>query len=221
MEFKRENRYLVLKRSDIDRALTIPDQTVLFRLAELIHTNRKVYGKRPFACAVVESDWPEYEPTWGAIQRRMEGRPTLLEEKEAEFDTELGRWQQAIYELVKECSGADSEIDGAGCDSGDPLDFTLTEIQQGFAHIQNRCYDALCMCGRQNEIAEGETALDVLFRCVDDDNLLQSEIDAVGTDAVRLYRAIEKMLESPPLLAEIANEVLANTDTSFVPNSNP
>lgn len=54
------------------------------------------------------------------------------------LDAELGRWQQAIYEQICEaCPGAN--IDGAGCDSGDPLDFTQSEIGQGLAHwIDNR-----------------------------------------------------------------------------------
>ena len=73
-EFKRENRYLVLKRSDVDRALTLSDKTILSRLVELISANRKVYNKAPLYCVVVESDWPEFEPVWRMIQERMEGK---------------------------------------------------------------------------------------------------------------------------------------------------
>ena len=57
------------------------------------------------------------------------------------------RWQKAIYDKVRELSGTDN-IDGAGCDSGDPLDFTLSEISQGFVHVINE---------RDDRIAELET----------------------------------------------------------------
>jgi len=51
------------------------------------------------------------------------------EAAEKELDDELGRWQQEIYEqLGKACPGLN--IDGAGSDSGDPLDFTRSEIAQ-------------------------------------------------------------------------------------------
>jgi hypothetical protein len=52
---------------------------------------------------------------------------------DTEIDTEQGRWQETIYNLVTKETGQlhpPPMIDGAGCDSGDPLDFTLSEIQQ-------------------------------------------------------------------------------------------
>ncbi len=61
---------------------------------------------------------------------------------EEEHDKEIGRWQREIYDAIKEHTGADSEIDGAGCDSGDPLDFTLTGIAQGFEYMKQRVIEA-------------------------------------------------------------------------------
>lgn len=52
---------------------------------------------------------------------------------------ELARWQDQIRALVIEMSGASpNDIDGSGCDSGDPLDLTLSEISQGFAHVDDK-----------------------------------------------------------------------------------
>lgn len=53
-------------------------------------------------------------------------------------EDEQARWQKAIYDLL--CSETNSEcnIDGGGCDSGDPLDFTLAEISQALAHFKNK-----------------------------------------------------------------------------------
>ena len=55
-------------------------------------------------------------------------------------DKETGRWQQAIYEVCcRAVTGLreTTTIDGAGCDSGDPLDLTLTEIWQAIHCLQN------------------------------------------------------------------------------------
>lgn len=73
VEFKREERYIVLKISDI---ISIPyfGEKFLNRARDLMETIawfREKSGKKPLHCVVVESDWPEYEPTWKAIEERM------------------------------------------------------------------------------------------------------------------------------------------------------
>lgn len=73
-EFERENRYLVIKRSDLRMAekLLKPEAfealETLEKMANQVRANR---GKHPLLCAVVEHDWPEYEPTWRAIEERV------------------------------------------------------------------------------------------------------------------------------------------------------
>lgn len=77
MKFQREPRYTVLKITDIQEALG-PDETeTLIHLEEKIAAYRQNAGKQPLACVVVESDWPEYEPTWTAIQERVECEAVL------------------------------------------------------------------------------------------------------------------------------------------------
>ena len=61
IEFKREERYVILKISHMDQT----QKEILPRLLE-------VNGYKPVAGVVVEADWPEYEPTWDAIKKRME-----------------------------------------------------------------------------------------------------------------------------------------------------
>lgn len=51
----------------------------------------------------------------------------------ADKEEEQGRWQRAIYE---ECKRVLPDVDGSGCDSGDPLDVTLEEIRACFTHLQ-------------------------------------------------------------------------------------
>ena len=75
MGFKRENRYLVLKRKDIEKYLTNEAKEELENIVMAI-----AIGKSPdidtgadaeVKCVVVEHDWPEYESTWQAIEKRM------------------------------------------------------------------------------------------------------------------------------------------------------
>jgi hypothetical protein len=64
-----------------------------------------------------------------------------LAEAEAEIAKEQGRWQDATLTTIVGCLDADDAlvgehrrtIDGAGCDSGDPLDVSIAEIRLGMA----------------------------------------------------------------------------------------
>lgn len=64
-EFKREDRYIVIKRKDLNE---IPDH----QRHEIVNAIKEA-NLPPRKCVVVESDWPEYEPTWAAIERRVTG----------------------------------------------------------------------------------------------------------------------------------------------------
>lgn len=70
--FEREDRYLVIKRSDLEK-LCIDDIEAVYEAAEIIAQDRARQGKLPLQCVVVESDWPEYEKVWAMIQERVEG----------------------------------------------------------------------------------------------------------------------------------------------------
>ena len=77
-EFKKEDRYLVIKRTDLQAALLIATpaltnkiESALGELSSLVGLVRDGRGAGEFVSVVVESDWPEYEPTWTAIEKRM------------------------------------------------------------------------------------------------------------------------------------------------------
>ena len=70
IEFKREERYIVFKMSDLGNSLKGDE---IRRLAREYAEQRRLKGKDPLECVVVESDWPEYEPTWRAIEVRVTG----------------------------------------------------------------------------------------------------------------------------------------------------
>ena len=72
-EFKREQRYFVVKVKDAKEYLDARQLEKLAEIADTISEGRKKGGIPDVECVVVESDWPEYEPTWKAIEARVTG----------------------------------------------------------------------------------------------------------------------------------------------------
>lgn len=68
--FVRESRYLVFKVTDLKR-LPSGMLDVLGVIARDVRAIRAARGKKDLECVVVEHDWPEYEPTWAAIEKRV------------------------------------------------------------------------------------------------------------------------------------------------------
>lgn len=67
-----ENRYLVLKRADIEKYISLSDQLILANIYQAIEYNRHDEERPPLECIVIESDWPEYEPTLSALETRVD-----------------------------------------------------------------------------------------------------------------------------------------------------
>lgn len=69
---KREIRYLVLKRKDINNALSNTEQEILDVLVDKVNRYREFVNKDLVQCVVVEHDWPEYEVVWKMIEDRVD-----------------------------------------------------------------------------------------------------------------------------------------------------
>lgn len=84
---------------------------------------------------------------------------------EAETDDEVRRFQDGIRDyLIEQWKVPDDRIDGAGCDSGDPLDFTKAEIGQAIAFLSDQ-HDA--------ELSKLREALRRLFALVESGYLVR------------------------------------------------
>ena len=70
IEFKREERYIVFKVSDLGNSLKGDE---IRQLAREYAEHRQQLRKPPLEGVFVEKDWPEYEPVWRAIEARMTG----------------------------------------------------------------------------------------------------------------------------------------------------
>lgn len=72
-DFKREQRYIVLKLKDIHQ-LPNSEQNELLNWLERLES---LLPDRQYVC--VESDWPECEIVWAMIKDRIEGKPSELD----------------------------------------------------------------------------------------------------------------------------------------------
>ncbi|UIW12451.1 MAG: hypothetical protein [Enterobacter phage ENC20] len=68
---KREDRYAIVKLSDMDH-MNYDDQLKLRQLFRKLEKIRAKNGKQPLQAVVVEHDWPEYEHVWKMIENRVD-----------------------------------------------------------------------------------------------------------------------------------------------------
>jgi hypothetical protein len=105
----------------------------------------------------------------GAMKSDLDYLLSIQDSHEEEVDKELSRWQDAIRDKLINLGAPDWKIDGAGCDSGDPLDFTLAEVGQGAGYFVDQL-DAL-------KVALNELLVEAETSCV----LWQQSRGFVGT----------------------------------------
>ncbi len=80
-QFQKEDRYLVIKRSDIKKYLNKFNQDWLLDIAEGISRGRIITeDKPPLECVVVEHDWPIYDDVWKMVEAIATNQPTELEQ---------------------------------------------------------------------------------------------------------------------------------------------
>lgn len=73
MQFSREERYYILKISDMRKYLGVEKQEAVRAIAEKLNAGRIVDKKNVLQAVVVESDWPEYDAVWDMIEARVTG----------------------------------------------------------------------------------------------------------------------------------------------------
>lgn len=72
-EFKQEDRYIVFKVSDMSAYLSSSEADEVRYLNRVVNAGRTREGKENLNGVFVEEHWPEFEPTWDAIQARVTG----------------------------------------------------------------------------------------------------------------------------------------------------
>ena len=69
-QFRREDRYIVIKRSDMEK-LPVDTRRNFQGRCRNFYEQMLIAGAPARSFLVIESDWPEYEPVWQMIERRM------------------------------------------------------------------------------------------------------------------------------------------------------
>lgn len=91
VDFQREDRYIVIKRKDLvalHRDAYGPTQVAIEAFYAGLRMIEVQLPRRDYL--VIEGDWPEYEPTWAAIQARVEGRAALATQPAEQRAREMG-----------------------------------------------------------------------------------------------------------------------------------
>lgn len=74
---KREDRFLVLKESDVMKYTNELHQLILSTAINAIVEGRKAEGRRINSYVVVADDWPEYEEVWKMIEKRVDNEDSI------------------------------------------------------------------------------------------------------------------------------------------------
>lgn len=80
--------------------------------------------------------WSNCIKGWTDLCNDHDQLKSTLAQLEKDHDEETGEFQNDVKKLLDKLTG--SNVDGAGCDSGDWRDFTLTEIKQGVSQLQSQ-----------------------------------------------------------------------------------
>ena len=98
-EFKREERYIVVKLKHLAGLQVAP-------LRNFLRENRVP----TLDCVVVESDWPEYEPVWQMIERRMTGKPAASSAEELDA---VRHWRSKHTQAIRERDALQAQLNSA------------------------------------------------------------------------------------------------------------
>ena len=126
-EFKREDRYIVIKYTDLDR-LPGTERRAASGFLRRLHESMFRAGAPARQSVVVESDWPEYHLVWMMLEHRMAGKPV----------PDFNAWRRAD-ELQQRLSAAEQRVD----ELESLLEQVLTNAERGLPHDIYRSLRAL------------------------------------------------------------------------------
>lgn len=87
-KFVREERYIVIKEKDLE-CLGIEGKSYLSGILDKIRNERIKRGADPkLKCVVIEEDWPEYEPVWRMLEKRMTKPTPVAALDDGSYDNE-------------------------------------------------------------------------------------------------------------------------------------
>lgn len=145
-EFKREERYIVIKRSDF-RPNGKQEEALRRFLSETAIPTREA--------VVVEPHHPHYEETWENVRRVVEGEPTIAEERDAAAD--YARDQAAVLELLAKALGVPDE----------PHQGRAERILEAAEGLTARAERLRCLGNLLVKCMNGEGSMDHMFNAIE------------------------------------------------------
>lgn len=141
--FEREDRYIVVKRKHLSEA----------QLRRLHNFLRAAKIEQVPRAVVVEGDWPEYEPVWQMIERRVENEHVAIAPPNSVVDRCIsilrGNLQAGLHPDARKQRDADISIleatkEGSTCSTTTAETFNNGGVASGLARNQERLmFDAL------------------------------------------------------------------------------
>jgi hypothetical protein len=141
------------------------------------------YSNAAYDCGAYtesEADYRGKLEVWMAARKVVEdfirtGRAPVAAEPvltaQSTEDDEIRRMQNGVRDHLILLGVPDSRIDGAGCDSGDPLDFTKAEISQAFNFFEDQHNEQIAAIRKALDACEAHAddivELNVILRKVD------------------------------------------------------
>lgn len=165
-EFKREDRYIVIKRSDLAK---VPVAYRKYLVDPLFHLLPHL-PQREFV--VVEGDWPEFEPTWAAIEARVTGVPVLCDHE----------WNDD-GEFMLICTNCGAQEDHSpnwrDVDTA-PRDGTMLRLLVRFEEHSTEDAEEAATIGANNYDNDGEDRWQFAGWCWDHDHFTEGKGEVVG-----------------------------------------
>lgn len=97
-KFVPEERYIILKKKDVQRYFTNHDKEMLRRLVDKANMARIEENRGELRGVVVEDDWPETPVIWSMIEARMTGGVDFVMWQAAR----IAQLEEQIANLTKE-----------------------------------------------------------------------------------------------------------------------
>ncbi|AXC40312.1 hypothetical protein HOT65_gp113 [Salmonella phage S133] len=112
---EREERYVVIKLSDIEKAIelghiTQSNFTTLEHILSKLWYSRAQRGKEDLKTVVVEHDWPEYEEVWKMLENRVDFEQARQEELDKGYQE--AKEHHEIYDEIFKLRGISSYCQG-------------------------------------------------------------------------------------------------------------
>ncbi|WP_448645361.1 hypothetical protein [Pseudomonas mediterranea] len=152
-EFKREERYLVVKISKLadDKGDNMSRSEQIFRIAH--------FGKALVNAVVVEEDWPEYEPVWQMIDRRMGGKPAVTAAEEL---AAVLHWRGKHDQAIKERDALQLRLNAA-----DQLNDELVRDKARLDALESNFWDVRFDSSPNGDAGDSSTSIEIVGHWMD------------------------------------------------------